>query len=313
MKKALKFKNLFFVALILSISSLNAVDTDYSFNPEQQRLDYDQNGNIIGSPLSYPFDTKSENLRFSNPQILKDRFELNLNENFAKTVSIKKDRYSKIMTETLDVNLLIDTSVRQIRNTDVLYIHPHFLTTINFPFGTEIIYAKASTDIEVFDFSQNLLMIQPPKDFVNGNLLVTYRDNERTYYTNIIIQKYTQVIFRDEFFNKYVIDDNYLSLNYQYVREIEYNPIDILKKYFALNGDDSIKLFKKNGDYDVILLNGVSFYIIQDSSFGTIDYKNKRFKISQNYDFGDKSMLGRPVSSKNRFYPSTEYKGKKWR
>lgn len=307
-----------FIAILTTmfICSVNlyAIDLSGNFqnqtanNQQQNQQQYDQNGNPI--PLitkEFPVDTNNQRTRFYTPELQKDRFELDMSQNVAKGVIDKSDRYTKILTETIDLNLLVNTSVRQIKATDTIYIHPHFITTIAFPPKTEIIYMKSSVPLDTFNYSSNLLMIQPTKDFVNGNLLITYRDNQKTYYTNIIIQKYTQMVFKDEYFNRYVIDDNYLSLNYQYVSNVNYNEIDILKKYFQLNGDNAIKHFKKNGDYDMILINGVSYYVIRDNNFGSIDYMNTRFTISQNYSYGDKSVVNKRIDNLNDFYPSTKY------
>ncbi|MDA3053532.1 hypothetical protein [Campylobacter sp. JMF_03 NE3] len=310
--KSLKF---ILLSAILASSSF-ALDLSGNFDPkgnsnrnnqrEQQR---DQNGNPL--PMvskEFPVDTNQARTKFSSPELLRDRFELDLSTNVAKNIIQKSDRYTKALSQTLDVNLLVDASVRQIKTTDSIYIHPHFLTTIAFPPKTEIIYMKSSIPLDTFNYSSNLLLIQPTKDFINGNILVTYRDDKRTYYTNIIIQKYDQVVFKDEYFNKYVIDDNYLSLNYQYVSNINFSSIDVLKKYFQLNGEGAIAGFKKDGDYDVILLGGVSYYIIRDNAFGEIDFRNMRFSVAQNYAYGDKSMLAKKVGGFNDFYPDERRK-----
>ena len=183
-------KSLKTLIAIAVATQLCAVDSDKMFNTQQQQQQqqYDQNGNPIQAiNPAIPVETIQDNLRYANPQILKDRFELNINDNFAKGVVDKKDRYSKILTETLDLNLLIDASVKQLKNTDVIYIHPHFITTITLPEGTEIVYVKSSSDMDTFNFSNNLLFLQPSKDFVNGNMLITFRNNKNTFYTNIII------------------------------------------------------------------------------------------------------------------------------
>lgn len=307
-------KILIFAAFIVSCSS--ALDLSGNFQEsnrgqQQQQQQRDQNGNplpIISN--EYPVDTNPGRTRFSSPNLLKDRFELDLSTNVTKGIIQKSDRYTKSLTQTIDVNLLVDASVRQIKTTDTLYIHPHFLTTIAFPPKTEIIYMKSSIPLDTFNYSSNLLLIQPTKDFINGNILVTYRDNKQTYYTNIIIQKYDQIVYKDEYFNRYVIDDNYLSLNYQYVSNINFSSIDVLKKYFQLNGEGAIAGFKKDGDYDVILLGGVSYYIIRDNAFGEIDFRNMRFSVAQNYAYGDRSMLAKKVGDYNDFYPDQRRKQK---
>ena len=302
-------------ALLLSAiaySSLYAVDTDDYMNARNIQQERDQNGNIIPPVTTiYPYETNDRAHIGTTPQIQKDRFELSINENFVKSVSQNKDRYSKIITETIDINLLVDNIVKQVRNTDIIYLHPHFLTTIAFPVDTEIIYANSSATLEKFEFSQNLLVIQPPKDFVNSNIVVTFRDAERTYYMNLILQKYTQKVTKDKKYNRYVIDDNYLSLNYSYVRNLEYSPLEVLQTYFRLNGDNIVKSFKEDGYYDIILLGGVTFYVIRDASFGTIDYSGLRFKVAQQYEFADKSIMGVKIGDKNKFYPTTESKRNK--
>lgn len=254
--------------------------------------------------LMYPFNTDTSKLRNTNPQILRDRFELNMNANFAKTVAKKRDRYKKIMNQTLDVNMLAGVSVKQLKDTNIIYLHSNFVTQVRLPIGTRILNAVPSTKFDVFQKTENLLILQPTRRFVNANIVVTFTDGSRNYYTNIIVQKYSQVVYEDKFFKKYVIDDNYLSTNYQFVNKIIYSPIDVLKKYFRLNGERSINKFRKDGDYDVILIDGVSFYITRDERFGQVDYETTRFSVTQSYTYGDKSLLGKPISSTNRYYPS---------
>lgn len=299
------------LVLAMVTTSSYAVNTDEAFSKqtksEAQQRRQDNNGNMLPTVSSaYPLDTRA-NMQATSPQILKDRFELGISPNFTKNVIKNKDRYSRVLTETIDTNLLADSVVKQIKNTDILYLHPHFMTTIAFPVDTEILYASSSLTMDKFDMAQNLLIIQPPKDFTNANILVTFRDEYKTYYTNIIVQKYTQYIYKDNKLKHYVIDDNYLSLNYNYVRNVEYSPIEILKTYFRLNGDKILKEFRQDGYYDIILIGGVSFYITRDSRFGTIDYKNMRFNVSQQYEFADKSLLGVKVGSDN-FIPGIDNK-----
>lgn len=295
------------ITILLLSNIANAVNSDNAFSLKAERQETDSNGRPIPQIMTaFPYESKEENKIFTNPQILKDRFELNLNQDIAKDVINQKDNYTKIMTETVDLNLLVDSITRTIKNVDTIFIHPHFLTTINLPDETEIIYAKSSVEMFVFDFSRNLLMLQPIKDFVNGNILITYRDNEKTYYMNLIINKYTQKPV-DTSLNKYVTDDNYLALNYKYIKNQNIDLINILKHYLQLNGDNIINAFKKDGDYDVIQLNGVSYFIVRDSQFGEIDYKGIRFSISTKYMPNQKSLKNKKIS--NDYVPDVLYKG----
>ncbi|WP_141090887.1 hypothetical protein, partial [Campylobacter concisus] len=93
-------KSLKILIAIAVATQLYAVDSDKMFNTQQQQQQqqYDQNGNPIQAiNPAIPVETIQDNLRYANPQILKDRFELNINDNFAKGVVDKKDRYSKIL------------------------------------------------------------------------------------------------------------------------------------------------------------------------------------------------------------------------
>lgn len=267
------------------------------------------NNDVI--PREYPHSQNPQ--PYTNPSILKDRFELNIDPGFVGVVQDKQDTYTKVMSETLDINLLIDMVTKPVKNVDTLYIHPHYVTTIAFPDETEILYAQSSIVFNQLSFSGNLLIIQPNKDFVNGNIVVTYRDDKRTYYMNIIVNKYKQQVFKDNEYNKYVIDDNYLSLNYKYVsvaQNIDIDHIAILKQYITLNGEEILKLFNYEGDYDTILVDNVLYYITKDSAFGQVDYNGIRFNISTGYSYADRSINGKLIR-KDDFVPDILYKGDK--
>lgn len=300
------------ICVVFNSLALFAVNTDDALAGAMINKNKDERDGS-GRPLpfistAFPYETSEERKMFSTPQILKDRFELNINNDIAKEVLLHKDNYTKVLTETFDLNLLVDSITRVIKNVDTLYIHPHFLTTINLPDETEIVYAKSSVEMFVFDFSRNLLMIQPQKDFVNGNILLTYRDSNRVYYMNLILYKYTQKPF-DEKLNKYVADDNYLSLNYKYIKNEEINAINILKHYLKLNGDNIVYAFKKDGDYDVIQLGGVSYFIVRDSQFGSVDYKGVRFSVSTKYMPNEKTLKNKKIQRDRNYVPDIIYKG----
>ena len=55
-------------------------------------------------------------------------------------------------------------------------LHPSFITTIQLPPGVKILKAVASFKPKHFVFRDNMLEVQPTKDFVEGNAVVYYRD-----------------------------------------------------------------------------------------------------------------------------------------
>ncbi|MBZ8002382.1 hypothetical protein [Campylobacter canadensis] len=300
------------ISLTVFVDNTLAIDSDTYFNYDNNtnnNVEYDENGNPKPNiPLDRPFPTNNDLLRYTNPQILKDRFELNANPKIFKEISKKNDNFKQLLDETFDVSFLMSDIVRQIRQVDIIYIHPKFVTSVLFPEGTKIIYANSSTPLQEFNFSSNLLLIQPKKDFVDGNILVTFSDKNKNYITNIILKKYTQNAKKNVLYNRYVFDDNFLSLNYQYVRKINYSPIEILEIYFKLNGNKAINNFKKNGDFDTLIVKNVAFYIIRDDNLGKIDYQNVRFSIKNTYDKADSSIKNSNVVDTDNFYPTKKDK-----
>ena len=103
-----------------------------------------------------------------------------------------------------------------------------------------------------------------------------------------------------------------LKIAYQYSwdNDIKIDYVAVLKHYLALNGEKPLKSLQKDGDHDVIVLNGITYYIIRDSISGNIDYGNQRFNISTRYEYANQSAKDR--LNANNLYPVKNIKkGKK--
>ena len=236
-------------------------------------------------PHLYPFTPDMKKF-YVDPTILRDRFELNLDIPSTKTVYSRKKRYESAMNGTLDLHILQEPILKPIQNTDMLYVHPKFLTTILFPDSLKITFARASFNPNVFEYSENMIMIQPGKKFDEGNIVVTLTDKNRNYMVNIVLQKFdANMVMYDNYFKRYASKDKtYLSIYYRYILPPKYSKVKLLQYYMKLSGlqkgKDMKRRFPKNGDSDSFVVQGIPFYITRDDKFGDVEFENLSFRIT---------------------------------
>jgi len=236
-------------------------------------------------PHLYPYVPNMER-KHVDPVILQDRFELNLDPSDVKSVYTKKRRYQDLMDGVYDLHILQEPIIKPIQNSDFLFVHPKFITTILFPKELKITFARSSFDPNVFEFSENMIMVQPHKNFNEGNLIVTLSDKKRNYMVNIVLQKFDfNMVSYDTYFNRYVSPQKiFLSLYYRYVYPPKFSKVKLLQVYFKLSGIDSydelLARFSQNGSSDSFVVQGIPFYITRDDKFGEVEYKDLSFRIT---------------------------------
>ena len=140
----------------------------------------------------------------------KNNFEMNADEAiFQKTIN-SRDRYNKLLNETLNLDYMMTPEVRPFKSTDTIFIHPNHITTIVLPVDIQLKVAKASFPTDVFDLNENSVLIKPGRDFNTGNIVITATNLKENFIFNILVRKIeTSIVFFDSDYHKYLIEDNH--------------------------------------------------------------------------------------------------------
>lgn len=250
-----------------------------------------------------PANYESSNNSYSNSnnkdnnivsETLKNNFEMNSDETiFQKTIN-DRDKYNKMLNETLNLDYMMDVSTRPFKTIDTLYVHPNHITTIVLPEDLELKTGKSSFKTDLFELNENSILIKPNRDFSTGNIVITATNKKENYIMNIILKKIEKsIVSFDSDYNKYLIEDNYLSLIYKYERKNIVDKFEILQKYIKLNKispNDLERIFSVEGSYDMMMFDGITYYIIRDERLGTLNYADINFRIDTKYSLGERSI-----------------------
>lgn len=232
----------------------------------------------------YPLDRRP-GFQSKTPELLQDEFEMNIDKEIVNRVLKQQRRYERIISGIHDVAFLQKPITKPFSAVDTIYVTTEYITTIVFPKGLKISSSDVGEGFDINKFDQNVLWFQPKRNFQGTNMIVGLTDGNQNYVVNIMLEKYLPGnIVKDNIEERYLSCGEYISTMIRYINPPKIRPIEILKKYFSLFGDNSIKKFKKNGAFDVITINGMPFYIIRDDRRGDIVYENVSFRISDRYE-----------------------------
>lgn len=291
----MKLKNKISIALaILLVSSIGLKAEQISLKYPIKDLDPNQiekgNNNSGGG---YASNNKSNGKETIFDETHKNNFEINSDEAIYQKIINSRDKYNKLLNETLNLEYMMNPEIRPFKSMDSIFIHPNHITTIVLPTDIELKTAKASFRADVFDLSENSILIKPDRDFNTGNIVVTATNKKENFIFNIFIRKIEiPFVSFDSDYNKYLIENNYLSLIYQYERKNIEDKFAIVQKYLKTNNiksDDLGVVFSNEGDYDMMIYKGVTYYIIRDSRFGTINYGDVDLRVDTKYTFAEES------------------------
>ncbi len=232
----------------------------------------------------YPLDRRP-GFQSKTPELLQDEFEMNIDRETVNRVLKQQRRYERIVSGIHDVAFLQKPITKPFSAVDTIYVTTEYITTIVFPKGLKVTYADTGESFDINKFDQNALWFQPKRNFQGTNMVVGLTDGNQNYVVNIMIEKYLPGnIVKDNIEERYLSCGEYISTMIRYINPPKIASIEILKKYFSLFGENSIKKFKKNGAFDVITIGGMPFYIIRDDRRGDIVYENVSFRISDRYE-----------------------------
>ncbi|MDA3053302.1 hypothetical protein OFO01_06940 [Campylobacter sp. JMF_01 NE2] len=236
--------------------------------------------------LTYPIDNKLKN---KTPEIKQKEFQLTIDPNAVKEVRKNKQKYENLVKNT-EIEYLIAPEQRILKDVDIISLHPQFISTLTFPAQIKILSMQSSIDMKQMQFQQNVLLIQPAVSFGHGNIFITYQSENKNYSMNLLVKSYDE-------------KEGPLKISYHYSwnNDTKIDYVGVLKHYLALNGEKPLRALRKDGDHDVVILNGITYYIIRDSVNGNIDYGNQRFTISTRYEYANTSAKNKLTS--DNLYP----------
>lgn len=230
-------------------------------------------------------------------QLQRDRIEMNTvkNANLYKESQIKRTQRKMILSEIFDPDILMQPVTRVIRAIDSIGVTPEYITTILFPHEMEIKDAKTSFDAPLLEFNKNLLRFRPNQEnFHAGNMVITLSDGQKNYEMSIQVSRYYQkdcTVKNEQYIcwkmkkdwskskssKAYPYAYNNLSIYYTYKNAKILDPMDIISIYEKLKGHPLS--LKKNGDFDVLTYDGISYRIIRDDTFGEIYYRAHKYRV----------------------------------
>jgi len=230
-------------------------------------------------------------------QLQRDRIEMNTvkNADIYKESQIKRMQRNMVLSEIFDPDVLMQPVTRVIRAIDSIGVTPEYITTILFPHEMEIKDAKTSFDAPLLEFNKNLLRFRPNQaNFHAGNMVITLSDGQKNYEMSIQVSRYYQkdcTVKSEQYIcwkmkkdwtkskssKAYPYAYNNLSVYYTYKNAKILDPMDIISIYEKLKGHP-LNL-KKDGDFDVLTYDNISYRIIRDDTFGEIYYRAHKYRV----------------------------------
>lgn len=232
-----------------------------------------------------PKNMLQDSANFTTPEQIKNKFEINIDQMTVKKVLNRKDRYSSILDDLFDAEVLSKEIIKPLKTMDTIYSHPSFISLVKFPPGIKINSAKTTTKMTEFSFSENILMFSLDKQSSVGNIVITAFDREikKNKVFNFIVKKYSNnnTKFDNEYGYYATSSGEFLSLSTFYTQMQTINPVKLLQKYVQLNGLQYFKeQFKNDGSKEILLINGVPISIVRDEKNGLIEYYDMNFQIN---------------------------------
>ena len=232
-----------------------------------------------------------------------NNFESTVNEALAQKMINSKDKFEKVLSETLNIEYLMQPVDRPLKAIDTLYVHPNFLTTILLPSKYKLHSGKASFKTDTFELHENSIVLKPNKNFTTGNIIITATDYDKNIIINIVLKKIeTSLTTFDMDYKKYIVDKNYLSLVYNYIEKKTLDDFIILKHYMKINGIENSQLkniFIHNGDYDMVMYDGITYYLIRDDKYNVLNFAEVNLRISTEYSISTRSNKIEGLTNEN--------------
>lgn len=270
-------------ALALSSSFIHA-GQEYNYNNSKGN-----SNQKVDLGIMYPQNNVTAK---SNPQLQKNRFEINIDQSIVNEISQKRTEYIRAINQTQDMIMSNQPIYKPFSAIDNIYVTTSYSTVLMFPRKYKVTKATSAASMMELNHSENTVTFRPTKEFIEGNIVVGLTSKQGNRICVINVMKYSRTALdAKKALNQFDDGADQLSTIIAYIDKPVASNINILNAYLRLNAENCYSTFANDGDFDVFTYKNIAYYVIRDDKFGEIEIDGINYRISTNYtSFGDRGQ-----------------------
>ncbi|EAL1630085.1 hypothetical protein F1O51_09040 [Campylobacter coli] len=194
-----------------------------------------------------------------------NEFYLNLNPEEIDSIQKKDNEIREAFDRFSQKEINYKPVIRPIASMDSITLHPYFTFTLLLPQGSVISHIDSSSPMAVLKYENNAVLIRPNSDFKIANLTILYKLKDVNHILNILATFYEKNNELDK-----------LNLVYSYSNLKKLDDLEVIQAYIK-----EFKSLPKN-KYSYIQINDISYRIVEDSKYGNVFIKGKKYRVDNN-------------------------------
>lgn len=194
-----------------------------------------------------------------------NEFYLNLNPEEIDSIQKKDKQIREAFDRFSQKEINYKPVIRPIASMDSITLHPYFTFTLLLPQGSIISHIDSSSPMAVLKYENNAVLIRPNADFKIANLTILYKLKDVNHILNVLATFYEKNNELDK-----------LNLVYSYSNLEKLDDLDVIQAYIK-----EFKSLPKN-KYSYIQINDISYRIVEDSKYGNVFIKGKKYRVDNN-------------------------------
>ncbi|EAI2995352.1 hypothetical protein GMH62_08480 [Campylobacter coli] len=194
-----------------------------------------------------------------------NEFYLNLDPEKIDSIQKKDNEIREAFDRFSQKEINYKPVIRPIASMDSITLHPYFTFTLLLPQGSVISHIDSSSPMAVLKYENNAVLIRPNSDFKIANLTILYKLKDVNHILNILATFYEKNNELDK-----------LNLVYSYSNLKKLDDLEVIQAYIK-----EFKSLPKN-KYSYIQINDISYRIVEDSKYGNVFIKGKKYRVDNN-------------------------------
>ncbi|EKA9799328.1 hypothetical protein OM160_000711 [Campylobacter coli] len=194
-----------------------------------------------------------------------NEFYLNLDPEEIDSIQKKDNEIREAFDRFSQKEINYKPVIRPIASMDSITLHPYFTFTLLLPQGSVISHIDSSSPMAVLKYENNAVLIRPNSDFKIANLTILYKLKDVNHILNILATFYEKNNELDK-----------LNLVYSYSNLKKLDDLEVIQAYIK-----EFKSLPKN-KYSYIQINDISYRIVEDSKYGNVFIKGKKYRVDNN-------------------------------
>ncbi|EAH9863576.1 hypothetical protein Q9G24_001743 [Campylobacter coli] len=194
-----------------------------------------------------------------------NEFYLNLDPEEIDSIQKKDNEIREAFDRFSQKEINYKPVIRPIASMDSITLHPYFTFTLLLPQGSVISHIDSSSPMAVLKYENNAVLIRPNSDFKIANLTILYKLKDVNHILNILATFYEKNNELDK-----------LNLVYSYSNLKKLDDLEVIQAYIK-----EFKSLPKN-KYSYIQINDISYRIVEDSRYGNVFIKGKKYRVDNN-------------------------------